>query len=218
MLQLWRQYVRDCRQGTLDSTMSAEFRSSCVGFVSTLGAYLHSADTGAPRSLCLRILYAGILHNLERDDDALSQLARIPPPFGSWTSSPASEDDWLDPADEASIGPGNLCDWEEQVSSWVCGTLSPRLESIFFGVLVLTKAPVSLEPHYDLSTLSPATTLFNLHEFVSLVADQWPGQALAIAFSQHHSGDVCLESFTVAHAAALEAVRGSQQGGYCHWI
>ena len=127
VLQVWRQYVHDYRQGTLDGTMSAEFRSSCVGFVNVFGAYRYSADTGAPRSLCMRILYADILHNLERDDDALLQLASIPPPFDSWTSSPASEDDWLDPADEMSVGPGDLCDWEEQVSCWVCSTLSLSL-------------------------------------------------------------------------------------------
>ena len=63
-----------------------------------------------------------------------------------------------------------------------------------------------------------ASTLFNLPDFVSLVADQWQGQALALACSQQYSEKVCPESFTVAHTAALEAVRGSQQGGQCHWI
>ena len=136
VLQVWRQYLRDCRQGALDGTMSAEFRKSCVGFANILGVYLHSADTGAPRSLCMRILCADILHKLECADNALLLLARIPPPFGSWTSSPANVDDWLDPTDEISVGdPSDLCDWEEQVSSWVCSA-PPRLESIFFGVMI----------------------------------------------------------------------------------
>ena len=116
----------DCKRGTLDDAMPAVFRDSCVALVNSLVKQMGS-DTGAPRSLCKRILHADILHKLARDEsEALVALARIRPPFGSWTSAPASEDDWRDPADEISVGFGDLCDWEEQVSRWVCS--SPPLQ------------------------------------------------------------------------------------------
>ena len=73
-------------------------------------------------SLYLKVLLAALLHSLyEVDNDQfrgeLQFLAWIPPPFGSWaTSSPASEDDWLDPADEV-VDPESTLPWDAQVGS-----------------------------------------------------------------------------------------------------
>ena len=79
-------------------------------------------DDGCSLSLILMLLRADILLELAGqngapgDDDALKALARTPPPFGSWNTAPACEDDWVDPALEL-IDLESPFPWEEQVSS-----------------------------------------------------------------------------------------------------
>ena len=78
-------------------------------------------DTASLRcSLYLKVLLAALLRSLYEIDNnqfwvGLQSLAWTLPPFGSWsTSTPASEDHWLDPADEV-VDPESTLPWDVQV-------------------------------------------------------------------------------------------------------
>ena len=71
-------------------------------------------------SLYLRVMLAALLLSMYEADneqcrDELQQLAWMQPPFGSWSSAPASEDDWLDPMDEVFVDRDCAYPWELQV-------------------------------------------------------------------------------------------------------
>ena len=87
--------------------------------VNSARTILSVASRKAPHSLYLQVMRAVMLHNVseirslgQTSRCALSNLVWTPPPFGSWTSMPTCEDDWLDPEDEV-IDPS--CSWEQKV-------------------------------------------------------------------------------------------------------
>ena len=83
-------------------------------------AFLINSCLQVPRSLSLRVMLAALLRHLGEIDggrfqSARKDLSRLAPPFGSWsTSAPASEDNWLDPADEV-VDPTSGYTWQTQV-------------------------------------------------------------------------------------------------------
>ena len=74
-----------------------------------------------PRSMYLRLMRTALLKEMAARGSSEAQhlLSISSPPFGSWTSAPACEDEWLDLADEV-FDPEHLLAWEAQVE-FSCG-------------------------------------------------------------------------------------------------
>ena len=90
------------------------FRDTCQQFSDAL---LGISSPDGLRSLYLRVMHAAMLAKGHEAGfvGSLQSLAQLPPPFGSWAAStPANEDDWLDPADEV-VDPEGLHAWDRLV-------------------------------------------------------------------------------------------------------
>ena len=109
-----------CRSGGDRSVLKSAQQYASIIYTAIVAGLPFKGCNSLGNSLYLRAMLAALLHSLYETDgeqfrDELQQLAWMPPPFSSWNSAPASEDDWLDPMDEVFVDSDSSYPWELQV-------------------------------------------------------------------------------------------------------